>query len=47
MEFAIAKEKNVLVNIMRVPSEIPEATPLCRAKNALERMKANTSAPLF
>lgn len=44
MEFAIAKEKNVL--IMRVPSEILEATPLCRLKR-LERMKANTSAPLF
>jgi len=32
---------------MRGPSEIPEAAPLCRAKNTLERMEANTSAPLF
>lgn len=47
MEFEIAEEKNVLVNRMRGPSEIPEAIPLCRAKNTPESMKANTSAPLF
>lgn len=47
MEFETAEEKNVLVNRMRGPSEIPEATPLCRAKNTPERRKANTSAPLF
>ena len=39
MEFEIAEEKTVLVNRMRGPSEIPEATPLCRAKNTPERMK--------